>query len=231
MEARQEQKNPGKQERIDPMLRSLLSVSTSVIASLVLVLSTSTTVCADIIKEFAPQSGIAEDFGLRRAVYLGRLFNGADGGPFRRMDSMYAIVTLAQATNVQLFAGDGNSNFDIALSQGKMTDTGIRVTNSNQTDTQVVFVPGNPSNTPPFKIGVPAGVAIHDSLAANNRLDFWLVGITNSGFTVPASVSGNVANFFIQFERSTAVPEPASILLAGSGLIALLARSRFRRSK
>ena len=198
---------------------------------MVFVLSASTTACADIIKDFTPQSGIAEDFGLRRAVYLGRLFNGVDGGPFRRMDSMYAIVTLAQATNVQLFAGDGNSNFDTALSQGKMTDTGIRVTNSNQTDTQVVFAPGHPSNTPPFKIGVPAGVAIHDSLAANNRLDFWLVGITNSGFTVPASVSGNVANFFIQFERSTAVPEPASILLAGSGFVALLARRRFRRSK
>jgi hypothetical protein len=213
------------------MLRSLLSVSTSIIASLVLVLSTSTTACADIIKEFTQQSGIAEDFGLRRAVYLGRLFNGVDGGPFRRMDSMYAIVTLAQATNVQLFAGDGNSNFDTAFSQGKMIDTGIRVSNSNQTDTQVVFVPGNPSNTPPFKIGVPAGVAIHESLANNNRLDFWLVGITNSGFTVPASVSGNVANFFIQFERSTAVPEPASILLAGSGLFALLARRRFLRSK
>lgn len=213
------------------MLRSPLSILTLVIASLALVFSTSTTASADIIKEFTPQSGVAEDFGLRRAVYLGRLFNGVDGGPFRRMDSMYAIVTLAQATNVQLFAGDGNSNFDTAFSQGKMIDTGIRVTNSNQTDTQVVFVPGNPSNTPPFKIDVPAGVAIHDSLAANNRLDFWLVGITNSGFTVPANVSGNVANFFIQFDRSTAVPEPGSILLAGSGLIALLARRRLNRSK
>jgi PEP-CTERM motif len=212
------------------MFRSPLSVSRSAFASLVLILLTSTTANADIIKEFTPQSGVAEDFGLRRAVYLGRLFNGVDGGPFRRMDSMYAIVTLAQATNVQLFAGDGNSNFDTALSQGKMVDTGIRVSNSNQTDTQVVFVPGSPSNTPPFKIGFPAGVAIHDSLATNNRLDFWLVGITNSGFTVPASVSGNVANFFIQFERSTAVPEPASILLAGSGFIALLARRRFRLS-
>lgn len=213
------------------MLRSPLSILTLVIASLALVFSTSTTASADIIKEFTPQSGVAEDFGLRRAVYLGRLFNGVDGGPFRRMDSMYAIVTLAQATNVQLFAGDGNSNFDTAFSQGKMIDTGTRVTNSNQTDTQVVFVPGNPSNTPPFKIDVPAGVAIHDSLAANNRLDFWLVGITNSGFTVPASVSGNVANFFIQFDRSTAVPEPASILLAGSGLVAILARRRLNRSK
>ena len=218
------------QQRLESMFRSTLSVSTSV-GSLLLILSSWGIATADIIKEFTQQSGVAEDFGLRRAVYLGRLFNGVDGGPFRRMDSMYAIVTLAQATNVQLFAGDGNSNFDTAFSQGKMIDTGIRVSNSNQTDTQVVFVPGNPSNTPPFKIGVPAGVAIHESLANNNRLDFWLVGITNSGFTVPASVSGNVANFFIQFERSTAVPEPASILLAGSGLFALLARRRFLRSK
>jgi hypothetical protein len=229
MEAKSEPKI-FEQQRLESMFRSTLSVSTSV-GSLLLILSSWGIATADIIKEFTQQSGVAEDFGLRRAVYLGRLFNGVDGGPFRRMDSMYAIVTLAQATNVQLFAGDGNSNFDSAFSQGKMIDTGIRVSNSNQTDTQVVLVPGNPSNTPPFKIGVPAGVAINDSLAANNRLDFWLVGITNSGFTVPANVSGNVANFFIQFDRSTAVPEPASVLLAGSGLVALLARRRLWRSK
>jgi hypothetical protein len=186
-------------------------------------------VSADIIKEFTQQSGAAEDFGSRRAVYLGRLFNGVDGGPFRRMDSMYAIVTIAQATNVQLFAGDGSSSFDNALAQGKMTDTGIRVTTATQTNTEVVFVPGNPSNTPPFKIAVPAGVAIHDSLAANNRLDFWLVGATNSGFTVPSSVAGNAANFFIQFDRSTAVPEPASMLLVATGLFTLLARKRFAK--
>ena len=229
MEAKSEPKI-FEQQRLESMFRSTPSVSMTV-GSLLLILSTWGSATADIIKEFTQQSGVAEDFGLRRAVYLGRLFNGVDGGPFRRMDSMYAIVTIAQATNVQLFAGDGNSNFDSAFSQGKMIDTGIRVSNSNQSGTQVVFVPGNPSNTPPFKIGVPAGVAINDSLAANNRLDFWLVGITNSGFTVPANVSGNVANFFIQFDRSTAVPEPASVLLAGSGLVALLARRRLCRSK
>jgi hypothetical protein len=196
---------------------------------LFLLLLTPSTVSADIIKEFAQQSGSAEDFGLRRAVYLGRLFNGVDGGPFRRIDSMYAIVTLAQATNVQLFAGDGSSNFDSALAQGKMTDTGIRVSTVTQTNTEVVFVPGNPSNTPPFKIAVPAGVAINDFLAANNRLDFWLVGATNSGYTVPSSVAGNAANFFIQFDRSTAVPEPASMLLVATGLCTLLVRKRFAK--
>ena len=173
---------------------------------------------ADIIKDFKQQNGTAEDFGLRRAVYLGRLFSGVSAGPFKRMDSMYAVVTIAQATNVQLYAGDGNANFDTALAQGKMFDTGIRITNRTQNNTEVIFVPGDPSNTPPFKIDVPAGVAIHDSLAANSRLDFWVVGATNAGFTIPSTVGGNVANFFIQFDRSTAVPEPSSILLAGAAL-------------
>jgi len=173
---------------------------------------------ADIIKDFKQQNGLAEDFGLRRAVYLGRLFSGVSAGPYRRMDSMYAIVTIAQATNAQLYAGDGNSNFDTALAQGKMFDTGIRITNRTQNNTEVIFVPGDPSNTPPFKIDVPAGVGIHESLAANSRLDFWVVGATNSGFTVPSTVGGNAANFFIQFDRSTAVPEPSSILLASAVL-------------
>lgn len=184
---------------------------------------------AEIIKDFKQQSGLAEDFGLRRAVYLGRLFNGVSAGPYRRMDSMYAVVTIAQANNVQLYAGDGNSNFDSALAQGRMFDTGIRITNRTQNNTEVIFVPGDPSNTPPFKIDVPAGVAIHDSLAANSRLDFWVVGTTNSGFTIPSTVAGNAANFFIQFDRSTAVPEPSSMLLAGAALCISAYRLRIKK--
>ncbi|MFZ4079654.1 MAG: PEP-CTERM sorting domain-containing protein [Pirellula sp.] len=186
---------------------------------------------ADIISDFKQQSGVSEDAGIRRAVYLGRLFNGVTGGPFRRMDSMYAIVTIAQATNVQLYAGDGNSNFDSALAQGKMVDTGIRITNRTQNNTEVIFVPGDPATTPPFKIDVPAGVAINDSLAANNRLDFWVVGDTNAGFTVPSTVAGNNANFFIRFDRSTAVPEPASIILVSAGLGVVVLRLRSRKKK
>jgi len=186
---------------------------------------------ADIISDFKQQSGVSEDFGLRRAVYLGRMFTGVTGGSFRRMDSMYAIVTIAQATNVELYAGDGNSNFDTALAQGRMTDTGIRITNKTQNNTEVIFVPGDPSTTPPFKIQNSAGVAIHDSLAAKNYLDFWVVGATGSGFTVPATVAGSNANFFMRFDRSTAVPEPASVFLVSAGLATVAYRSRRRHRK
>ncbi len=186
---------------------------------------------ADIISDFKQQSGVSEDSGIRRAVYLGRLFNGVTGAPFRRMDSMYAIVTIAQATNVQLYAGDGNTNFDSAFSQGKMFDTGIRITNRTQNSTEVIFAPGDPATTPPFKIDVPAGVGINDSLAANNRLDFWLVGDTSAGFTVPSTVAGNNANFFIRFDRSTAVPEPASVMLASAGLGFVVLRIRSKKKK
>lgn len=185
---------------------------------------------ADIISNFAQQSGVAESTSLRRAVYLGRLFNGVEGGPFRRMDSMYAAITLAQATGVQLYAGDGNANFDTALAQGRMIDTGARVSNVQQNRTETIFIPGSFSSTPPFKIDAPTGVAIHDSLALNQRLDFWLVGEVNSGFTVPSTVGGNAANFFVQFERHTTVPEPASIMLSAAGIGFVVYRMRRKKS-
>lgn len=185
---------------------------------------------ADIISNFTQQSGAAESTSLRRAVYLGRLFNGVDGGPFRRMDSMYAAITLAQATGVQLYAGDGNINFDTALAQGRMIDTGVRVSNVQQNRTETIFIPGNFSSTPPFKIDAPTGVAIHDSLALNRRLDFWLVGEVNSGFTVPSTVAGNAANFFVQFERHTTVPEPASIMLSAAGIGFVVYRMKRKKS-
>jgi len=185
---------------------------------------------ADIISNFTQQSGVAESTSLRRAVYLGRLFSGVEGGPFRRMDSMYAAITLAQATGVQLYAGDGNINFDTALAQGRMIDTGVRVSNVQQNRTETIFVPGNFSSTPPFKIDAPTGVAIHDSLALNRRLDFWLVGEVNSGFTVPSTVAGNAANFFVQFERHTTVPEPASIMLSAAGIGFVVYRMKRKKS-
>lgn len=185
---------------------------------------------ADIISNFTQQSGVAESTSLRRAVYLGRLFSGVEGGPFRRMDSMYAAITLAQATGVQLYAGDGNINFDTALAQGRMIDTGVRVSNVQQNRTETIFIPGNFSSTPPFKIDAPTGVAIHDSLALNRRLDFWLVGEVNSGFTVPSTVAGNAANFFVQFERHTTVPEPASIMLSAAGIGFVVYRMKRKKS-
>lgn len=185
---------------------------------------------ADIISDFAQQSGVAESTSLRRAVYLGRLFNGVNAGPFRRMDSLYAAITLAQAEGVQLYAGNGNVDFDIALAQGRMIDTGVRVSNVQQNRTETIFIPGNFSSTPPFKIDAPTGVAIHDSLALNQRLDFWLVGAANSGFTVPSTVAGNAANFFVQFERHTTVPEPASTILSAAGIGLVVYRMRRRNS-
>lgn len=185
---------------------------------------------ADIISDFAQQSGFAESTSLRRAVYLGRLFNGVDGGPFRRMDSIYAAITLAQASGVQLYAGDGNINFDTALAQGRMIDTGVRVSNVQQNRTETIFIPGDFGSTPPFKIDAPTGVAIHDSLALNRRLDFWLVGEANSGFTVPSTVAGNAANFFVQFDRHTTVPEPASIMLTAAGIGFVVYRMRRKNS-
>lgn len=190
---------------------------------------------ADIIVDFAQQSGVAEETS-RRAVYLGRLFNGIDGGPFRLMESMYAAVTVAQArqqANVKLFAGDGNSNFDNSFAQGRMFDTGIQVINAEQDRTETLFIPGSFTPgllgpTDPFRIAEQPGTAIFNSLATNRRLDFWLVGDANSGFTVPSSVAGDPAFFIVQFQ--TAVPEPTSIALAGTGIVFLAFRLRTKRT-
>ena len=184
---------------------------------------------ADVITDFGQQVSNVENTASSRAVYLGRLFNNVDPGPFRRMESMYAIVTIAQATNVALFIGDASSGFEAALAANKVFDSGLRVTTATQDRTEVVFVPGDPSVSPPRDIPIPAGLGIHDSLALNRRLDFWLVGESNSGFTVPSTLGGDPAIFFIEFNRTTSVPEPSSIALLSIPAVGSLMRMRRKK--
>ena len=184
---------------------------------------------ADVITDFGQQVSNVENTASSRAVYLGRLFNNVDPGPFRRMESMYAIVTIAQATNVALFIGDASSGFEAALAANKVFDSGLRVTTATQDRTEVVFVPGDPSVSPPQDIPIPAGLGIHDSLALNRRLDFWLVGESNSGFTVPSTLGGDPAIFFIEFNRTTSVPEPSSIALLSIPAVGSLMRMRRKK--
>jgi hypothetical protein len=184
---------------------------------------------ADVITDYSQQVARVEQTASSRAVYLGRLFNNVDPGPFRRMESMYAIVTIAQATNVALFIGDASAGFEAARAANKVFDSGLRVTTVTQDRTEVVFVPGDPNVSPPQDIPVPAGLGIHDSLALNRRLDFWLVGDSNSGFTVPSTLGSDPATFFIEFHRTTSVPEPSSLALLA--IPAIGSWMRMRRKK
>jgi hypothetical protein len=194
-----------------------------------LVLAIQSSAKADAITDFGQQVATVENTASSRAVYLGRLFNNVDPGAFRRMESMYAIVTIAQATNVALFIGDASSGFEAARAANKIFDSGLRVSTATQDRTEVVFVPGDPSLSPPKDIPIPAGLGIHDSLALNNRLDFWLVGESNSGFTVPSVLGSNPAIFFMEFNRTTSVPEPSSIALLA--IPAVGSWMRLRRKK
>jgi len=185
---------------------------------------------ADIISDFKQQNATVESTASSRAVYLGRLFNNVEGGAFRRMEAMYAIVTIAQANNVSLFAGNAASGFEAALAANQIFDTGLRVSTVSQNATEVVFVPGDPEKVAPQAIPIPAGLAIHDSLALNRRLDFWLVGAPGSGFTVPSTIGANPASFFIEFHRTTSVPEPTTLaLLCVPATGALLAARRKKK--
>jgi hypothetical protein len=185
---------------------------------------------ADIISDFKQQNATVESTASSRAIYLGRLFNNVEGGAFRRMEAMYAIVTIAQANNVSLFAGNAASGFEAALAANQIFDTGLRVNTVSQNATEVVFVPGDPDQVAPQAIPIPAGLAIHDSLALNRRLDFWLVGAPGSGFTVPSTIGGNPASFFIEFHRTTSVPEPTTLaLLCVPATGALLAARRKKK--
>lgn len=195
--------------------------------------ATPTIAKADIISDFKQQNAAVESTATSRAIYLGRLFNNVEGGAFRRMEAMYAIVTIAQATNVALFAGNAASGFEAARAANQIFDTGLRVNTVSQNATEVVFVPGDPAQVAPQAIPIPAGLAIHDSLALNRRLDFWLVGLPGSGFTVPSTIGSNPASFFIEFHRTTSVPEPTTLALLcvpATGAI-LAARRRRKASK
>lgn len=194
-----------------------------------LILAIHSSAQADVITDYAQQVAKVEKTASSRAVYLGRLFNNVDPGPFRRMESMYAIVTIAQATNVALFIGDASSGFEAARAANKVFDSGLRVSTATQDRTEVVFVPGDPNVSPPQDIPIPAGLGIHDSLALNRRLDFWLVGESNSGFTVPSTLGTDPAIFFIEFHRTTSVPEPSSLALLAIPALGSLMRMRHKK--
>jgi len=179
------------------------------------------------------QSGHVE-VGAYRAIYLGRLFDGIDLANASRFEGIYASVTIRDATDVALFAGNGSSDFENQLLSGWMVDTGARFSNTNATSVQVISAPSlpPPSNqgTPPLLLSETAGTTMA-SLVANGGLDFWLVADTTSNFSAPSSINppGVPTSFVVTL---TAIPEPASLILAcfAGTLAAVRIRSRGRHS-
>ena len=157
-----------------------------------------------------------------RAVYLGRLsaFAGTGSNPnvaqAAKFTSLYAGVAIRGATNVALYGGRGDVNFENSLANGKMYDTGLRFSNTNQTSVQSIFLPGLPppsGATAPFALSNSAGIGMRDILANQGGLDFWLVGDAASSFTAPTQITSTQAANFLVYFNASAVPEPSSILL------------------
>ena len=194
-----------------------------------LILLSSTAFGEITLQETKQQSGIAEQ-GTYRAVYLGRLFGTQDTSQIGQITGMYGQVSIQRATNVTLYGGDGGVGFDTLISQGKMIDTGLRFSNTNQSSVESIFLPGAPAFTAPFSVNAAAGTALGNLLRNKGSMDFWLATTDQtSTFTAPSSVGATPKNFYVQF-RGTAVPEPASWLLgctaAGMGWLRLRRKSK-----
>jgi hypothetical protein len=184
-----------------------------------------------VFQEVKQQSGMAETGGVR-AVYLGRLFASKNTSQMQKVTSMYGGVTIRGAANVALYGGNGTTNFENRLALGKMVDTGMRFTNSNQTSVETIFLPDlpPPSGTlPPFAINDADGLALGELLRTNGTMDFWLVASKTSTFTAPSSFNAGSTtrngNFLVQF-HGTAVPEPSSLILASLAACGVLWRKR-----
>ena len=175
--------------------------------------------------------------GSYRAVYLGRLFSSVDPSPTQsitggtvsdvgQITGMYGLVHIRGATNVALYGGDGAVGFNTLINNGKMVDTGLRFSNTNN-NVQSFILPGVPAFTSPFSLSASAGTALGDLLRTRGSMDFWLATTdVTSTFTAPSNVGSDSKNFYVQF-RATAVPEPASWLLGSTA--AAMGWLRFRR--
>lgn len=185
--------------------------------------------------ETKTQSGVLQTGGAYRAVYLGRLFTGRpnETNVIGRITGMYALVTISRATNVSLFGGNGNSasSFNSLLTDGKMVDTGMKFTNTNQTSVQTLLLPGVQGQVAPFALSPTAGTALGDMVRNNGYMDFWLATNDSSSlFTAPSNSGANGLPFQIDF-RAIAVPEPSSLALGGIALGIGLWKTRRRKSK
>lgn len=200
--------------------------------ALVLTASLTRSVHAELVfQEIQQQSGMAENGGVR-AVYLGRLFASKNTSQMQKVTGMYGGVTIRGATNVALYGGFGTNDFESQLAKGKMIDTGMRFSNSNQTSVQTIFLPDlpPPSGTlPPFALNDAEGLALGELLRTNGTMDFWLVASNTSTFTAPSSFNAGATtrngNFLVQF-HGTAVPEPSSLILASLAACGVLWRKR-----
>jgi hypothetical protein len=161
-----------------------------------------------------------------RAIYLGRLFEGASvSNSVPSFSGISSAVIVRNAVGVQLWAGNGNSQFEFNI--GNFRDTGVRF-NQPSNSFMPAFAPSPFVGTQPLAPQV--GQDLLTTFRNAGHLDFWLVGDRLDTFSAPSgSNPGNGGSIPFQFYAGfSAVPEPSSMLLCGLGLGGLYAWRRRR---
>ncbi|MFN7840937.1 MAG: PEP-CTERM sorting domain-containing protein [Pirellula sp.] len=185
-----------------------------------------------VLSEDKPQSGSNPEIRINtRAIYLGRLFQGQSvSGGLTTFTSFDSAVTIREAVNVQLWAGNGSSQFELNIAN--FVDTGARFTQTTGNPT-TVWANGSADGSISIPFAPQVGQQLMTTFRSAGHLDFWLVGTPTSTFSAPSghNSGGGGSTAFPFYAGFSAVPEPSSMLLCGLGLGGLYAWRRRRSAK